>query len=97
MVHSHHFIILSIIVNVLLIILSKCNSYPLFSDLPIAERPIKFHSQNSGDRYSNRMKQYYETMAQLKHWRRDIDQSNEDYDETLRDMFERYNYLDYKR
>ncbi len=29
------------------------------------------------------MKQYSETMAKLRHWRRDIDQSNEDDDETL--------------
>jgi hypothetical protein len=29
------------------------------------------------------MKQYYETMAQLRYWRRDIDESNEDYDGAL--------------
>jgi hypothetical protein len=29
------------------------------------------------------MKQYSETMAKLRHWRREIDQSNEDNDETL--------------
>ncbi len=29
------------------------------------------------------MKQYYETMAQLRYWRRDIDQSNEDSEEKL--------------
>ncbi|CAF0825574.1 unnamed protein product [Rotaria sp. Silwood1] len=97
MVRNHHFIILSIIVNVLLILLSKCNSYPLFNDLPIPERPTKFHSQNSADRYLNRMKQYYETMEQLKNWRRDIDQSNEDYEETLQDIFRQYNNLDYNR
>ncbi|CAF2347228.1 unnamed protein product [Rotaria sp. Silwood2] len=97
MVQSHHFIILSIIVNVLLIILSKCNSYPLFNELPTPERPTKFYSQNSVDRYFNRMKQYYDTMTHLKNWRRDIDQSNEDYDETLQDMFQPYNNLDYKR
>lgn len=29
------------------------------------------------------MKQYYETMAKLRYWRRDIEESNEDYDEIL--------------
>jgi hypothetical protein len=31
------------------------------------------------------MKQYYETMAHLRYWRRGIDESNEDYDATLQD------------
>jgi hypothetical protein len=29
------------------------------------------------------MKQYYETMAHLRYWRRDIDESNEDDDDEI--------------
>jgi hypothetical protein len=29
------------------------------------------------------MKQYYDTIAQLRYWRRDIDESNDDSDEIL--------------
>ncbi|CAF1424501.1 unnamed protein product [Rotaria magnacalcarata] len=99
MLRTHHFTILSFITFVILILLSECNSYPFFNELTIRERPTKYYVQTRVDRHLNRikMKQYYNTLKQLKNWRRDIDESNDDDDATLQDMSLPYNNLNYKR
>ncbi|UJR27419.1 hypothetical protein I4U23_008709 [Adineta vaga] len=98
MAQSHRFLAFSCITIVLLLTISKCSSsYPLFTELPVPERPAKFVSKNDVNHYVNRMKQYYETMKHLRYWRRDIDQSDEEYDDKLEDILQQYKNLYYKR
>ncbi|CAF3467248.1 unnamed protein product [Rotaria socialis] len=76
-------IVVFFITFVIFILLSECNSYPLFNQLTIRGRPTKYYVQARVDRHLNRMKQHYDAMEQLKNWRWDIDKSNEDEDATL--------------
>ncbi|UJR21540.1 hypothetical protein I4U23_024625 [Adineta vaga] len=60
------------------IIFSSCHTYQLFRDIPIPNRPLKYHILNEPDRHVDRMKQYHDTIAQLKHWGRSIDDFDND-------------------
>jgi hypothetical protein len=53
MAQGHQFIIFSIIAIVLIIILSTCNSYPLFNELPSMYKSIKIF-KSLDDCYSSR-------------------------------------------
>ena len=43
------------------------------------------------------MKQYYETMADLRYWKRNLDEPNENYRNALDEMLQEYDNFDYKR
>ncbi|CAF1011583.1 unnamed protein product [Adineta ricciae] len=91
MAPNHRLFAVSCITLLLILIISKCHaSYPLFGEIPVPQRPAKFATKNDVDRYVNRMKQYYETMKHLRYWRRAIDQSDEEYDDSLEGIFLEY-------
>ncbi|CAF3320404.1 unnamed protein product [Rotaria socialis] len=63
----------------ILIIVSTCNAYTMFKDSVDVERPVKYHPLNDPSRYTDRTKQYHNTMEKLKFWRRylnDVDEEN---------------------
>ncbi|CAF0722208.1 unnamed protein product [Adineta ricciae] len=62
----------------LFLIFSSCQAYQLFRDISIPNRPIKYHVLSDSDRNIDRMKQYHDTMAQLKHWGRSVDEFDND-------------------
>jgi len=64
----------------ILIVLSSCNAYKLFRDSADSIRPVKYHILNDPDRSFDRMKQYHNTVAQLRLWRRYTDEFNDDDD-----------------
>ncbi|CAF1485454.1 unnamed protein product [Adineta ricciae] len=98
MAQNYRLLAVSCIALFLILIISKCHaSYPLFGELPVPQRPAKFATKNDVDRYVNRMKQYYETMKHLRYWRRSIDQSDEEYDDSLEDLIQQYKSLNNKR
>ncbi|CAF0893425.1 unnamed protein product [Adineta steineri] len=97
MAEGHRFLIFSFIAIAFFLIISTCNSYPVFNELAIPPRSTKGFPRNDVNRYVNRMKQYYETMAHLRYWRRDINESDEDDDENLHAMLRQYKNLNSKR
>ncbi|CAF4096906.1 unnamed protein product [Rotaria magnacalcarata] len=54
----------------ILIIVSTCSAYALLKDSVDVERPVKYHPLSDPSRYTDRTKQYHNTMEKLKFWRR---------------------------
>ncbi|CAF0894304.1 unnamed protein product [Rotaria sp. Silwood1] len=62
-----------------LVILSSCTAYGLFKDSaadPV--RPIKYHTLIDPSRYADRTKEYHDTLAKLRLWRRYLDIFDQD-------------------
>ncbi|CAF2406336.1 unnamed protein product [Rotaria sp. Silwood2] len=63
---------------IFLVILSSCSTYGLFRNTADAVRPIKYHVLIDPSRYGDRTKEYHDTLAKLRLWRRYIDEFDED-------------------
>jgi len=95
MPENHRISLLNILI-LLFIGISVCNGYQLYRDSSNTIRPIKYHVLNDPDRFADRAKQYHNTVAQLRVWRRYLDDFSND-DDGLEGFLHQYKSSEYSK
>ncbi|CAF1233113.1 unnamed protein product [Rotaria sordida] len=79
-----------------LIILSSCTAYEVFRHKTGLVRPIKYHILIDPSRYTDRTREYHDTLAKLRFWRRYINEFDED-NTGSQEILRNYKYSEYNK